>query len=60
MTKKKNKNEQFADSVDRIIESTPGFKRRINESYAEFKVSGGMCADALMNKLKDALNRKHK
>jgi len=48
-----------ADRIDRIIESSSDFKCRINKSYEEYKVSGGMCADALIQKLKDALNRKH-
>jgi hypothetical protein len=44
--------------ADRIIEATPGFKRRINRSYEEFKVSGGICAEELIQKLKDVQNRK--
>ena len=56
---KKMKNEQSADRIVKTIESAPGFKCRINKSYDEYKVSGGMCADALIQKLKDAPNRKH-
>ena len=53
---KKKKELQYAD---RAIESTPVFKRRINKSYKEYKVSGGICVSALIQKLKDALNQKH-
>jgi len=51
----KNENEQSDDRIDSVIESTPGFKRRINKSYNEYKVSGGIYADALIQKLRAAL-----
>ena len=56
---KKNTKEQSSDRIDRIIEASLGFKRRINKSYEEYKVSGGICAQELIQKLKDTQNRKH-
>lgn len=53
---RKSKDLQYPD---RTIESTPAFRRRINKSHEEYKVSGGICAEALIQKLKYALNRKH-
>jgi hypothetical protein len=39
------------DLADYLIENDSAFKARIEEAYTEYKVSGGMPADALIKRL---------
>ena len=39
------------DLADYLIENDPAFKTRIEEAYAKYRTSGGITADALINKL---------
>jgi len=39
------------DLADYLIENDPAFKNRIEEAYIEYRASGGITADAMINKL---------
>jgi len=43
---------------NRLIENDPDFKARIEEAYAEYRVLGGISAEALIKKLEKRRGRK--
>jgi len=41
------------DLADYLIENDPAFKKRIKHAYAEYSASGGIAADALIERLEN-------